>query len=164
MPTMDRFIEVLHERLPDATLSLDRPEKGGGSWWLDASLGDHSLVVEWKPSMGFGVSSLPSEGFGDGPDEFYDDEEEALGRVKHLLRTGERTKPAHQLALKRLREACQVTQTELARSMKVAQGAVSKLERRVNPSVTMLREWVRALGGELELVARFGDRRLKIEV
>src|SRR4051812_11426491 len=133
--TMDRFLQKLCDRVPDATFEMDRPERGGGSWWLDATRGHQSLVVEWKPSMGFGVSSLPSDGFGEGPDEFFDDEEEALGRVEHLLRSEERTRPAQQLALKRLREACQVTQTQLAESMQVTQGAISKIEHKANPSL-----------------------------
>ena len=46
----------------------------------------------------------------------------------------------------------------------LTQGAISKIERKANPSLATLREWVKALGGELELVAHFGDRSLKIDV
>jgi hypothetical protein len=164
MTTMERFMEHLRERVSEAKLELDRPEQGGGSWWLDASMGRRALTIEWAPSMGFGVSSLPGEGFGEGPDEFYDDEEEALARVERLLRSGGRTKHAAQMALKRLREACHVSQTELAHRMKMTQGAVSKLERSPNPSVTVLREWVRALGGDLEIRATFKRGNVKVSV
>jgi DNA-binding XRE family transcriptional regulator len=164
MTTMDRFLHLLQERVPEAKLELDRPEQGGGTWWLDVSSGKRALTVEWTPSMGFGVSSLPSEGFGEGPDEFFDDEAQALARVEHLLRTGEHTRPPAEMALKRLREACHVSQTELATRMKMTQGAVSKLERNADPSVALLREWVRALGGDLEILATFKRGSVKVDV
>lgn len=159
---MERFAVALAAGLPRAKLSLDRPERGGGSWWLDATLGTRAVTIEWKPSMGFGVSSLPSEGFGDGPDEFFDDEKSALARVAHLLRTGKRTQVASQLALKRLRETCRVSQVQLAERMNTTQGAISKLERNPNPSVATLRDWVEALGGDLEIRARFGEDTVKV--
>ncbi len=164
MTTMEQFLEQLKERLPQAKLELDRPEHGGGSWWLDARLNKHVLTVEWRPSMGFGVSSLPGAGFGEGPDEFFDSIEEASARVEHLLKTGERTQPARELALKRLREACHVSQKDLAERMNITQGAVSKIERSPNPSVSMLREWVRALGGNLEIRAQFGSESVKVGI
>ena len=164
MTTMAQFLEALQKRLPDAELELDRPEHGGGSWWLDARFRRHALTVEWKASMGFGISSLPSDGFGDGPDEFFDDEKEALARVEHLLRSGKRTQQSSELELKRLREACHVSQAELAERMKLTQGAISKIEHSPNPSVSVLRQWVRALGGDLEISARFGKRNVKVNV
>jgi DNA-binding XRE family transcriptional regulator len=164
MKAMEQFLELLQERVPQGRFDLDRPEQGGGSWWLDARLGKQALTVEWRASMGFGVSSLPSVGFGDGPDEFFESAEEAALRVEHLLRSGERTRHAPELALKRLREACQLSQQDLAERMKITQGAVSKIERSPNPSLSMLREWVRALGGDLEIRARFGKDSVKVRV
>ncbi len=164
MTTMELFLAALQKRLPEAKLELDRPEHGGGSWWLDARFARHALTVEWKASMGFGISSLPSDGFGDGPDEFFDDEKEALARIEHLLRSGERTQQSSELALKRLREACNVSQAQLAERMKLSQGAISKIEHSPNPSVSILREWVKALGGDLEISARFGKRSVKVGV
>ena len=162
MTTMERFLHLLRERVPGAHFELDRPEMGGGSWWLDVSEGKRALTIEWKPTMGFGVSSLPSEGFGEGPDEFFTDEMEALVRVEHLLRTGERTSRPRELALKRLREACRMSQEQLAKRMRVAQGTVSKLERSPNPSLSTLREWAKALGGDLEVSIKFKNGDVKV--
>lgn len=56
-----------------------------------------------------------------------------------------------------LRKARRVTQTQLADRLKIRQGNVSRLERRDDMHVSTLREVVEALGGELEITARFPD-------
>jgi transcriptional regulator with XRE-family HTH domain len=55
-----------------------------------------------------------------------------------------------------------VTQTELAELMKVTQGAISQLEKRHDVLLSKLAEYVHALGGELELIARFPDADVRI--
>lgn len=59
------------------------------------------------------------------------------------------------LDLSELRNACRVTQEELAARLEVAQSNVSRLERRHDMLISTLREVVEALGGELHLVATF---------
>jgi DNA-binding Xre family transcriptional regulator len=61
------------------------------------------------------------------------------------------------MALADLREARAVTQVELAGRLGVNQGNVSRLERRNNLYLSTLQEYVAALGGDLQLVARFPD-------
>jgi hypothetical protein len=65
---------------------------------------------------------------------------------------------AEEMSLKDLRKAVGKTQTAIARRLKVGQDAVSKLEMRGDMYLSTLRGVVRAMGGELELVARFPDR------
>ncbi len=55
-----------------------------------------------------------------------------------------------------------VTQTELADLMKVTQGAISQLEKRHDVLLSNLAEYIRALGGKLELIARFPDTDVRI--
>ena len=62
-----------------------------------------------------------------------------------------------EMQLQELRKARHVTQVEVAKAMSVEQAAVSKLERRDDMYVSTLREYVKALGGELKLVASFPD-------
>ena len=62
-----------------------------------------------------------------------------------------------EMQLQELRKTRQVTQVEVAKAMNVEQAAVSKLERREDMYVSTLREYVKALGGELKLVASFPD-------
>lgn len=55
-----------------------------------------------------------------------------------------------------------VTQSELAELMDVTQGAISQLENRHDALLSKLAEYIHALGGELELIARFPDADVRI--
>jgi transcriptional regulator with XRE-family HTH domain len=61
------------------------------------------------------------------------------------------------MALHELREARERSQEQLARELKVGQPAVAKLERRADMYVSNLRRYIEALGGSLEITARFPD-------
>ncbi|MDI1343467.1 MAG: XRE family transcriptional regulator [Pseudolabrys sp.] len=61
------------------------------------------------------------------------------------------------LALHELRKVRTVSQRELADRLAVGQPAVAKLERRGDMYVSNLRRYVEALGGTLEIAARFPD-------
>ena len=67
-----------------------------------------------------------------------------------------------EMQLQELRKSRQVTQVEVAKAMNVEQAAVSKLERREDMYVSTLREYVKALGGELRLVASFPDADIQV--
>jgi len=60
--------------------------------------------------------------------------------------------------LKDLRHAVERTQQELAASLGVGQDTVSRIERRSDILLSTLRRYVEAMGGQLELVARFPNR------
>jgi transcriptional regulator with XRE-family HTH domain len=62
-----------------------------------------------------------------------------------------------EMPLDELREAREMTQAHLARVLKVNQAAVSKMERRTDMYVSTLQDFVRAMGGELKITARFPD-------
>jgi hypothetical protein len=62
------------------------------------------------------------------------------------------------LSLRELRRALRVTQTEVARRLKKGQEVISRMEQRQDMRLSTLRDYVRSLGGELELVCRFGSR------
>ncbi len=64
--------------------------------------------------------------------------------------------------LQELRKSRQVTQVDVARAMNIEQAAVSKLERREDMYLSTLRDYVRALGGELKLVASFPDVTIQV--
>ena len=67
-----------------------------------------------------------------------------------------------EMQLQELRKSRNVTQVDLAKVMKVEQAAVSKLERREDMYVSTLRDYVKALGGELKLVASFPDAEIQV--
>jgi len=93
-------IEELGERIrgevPRADIQIELPAEGDGVWFLTVKLGDPVLSVQWKAVDGFGLSSLPTEGLGDAPDERYSDFEDTASRVVHLLREGKRTQAGRQ--------------------------------------------------------------------
>jgi transcriptional regulator with XRE-family HTH domain len=66
------------------------------------------------------------------------------------------------IRLQALRKARHFTQTDMAAAMSVEQGSVSKLEHRDDMYVSTLRQYVRALGGELKLIASFPDADIQI--
>src|SRR5580658_4069198 len=67
-----------------------------------------------------------------------------------------------ELALYELRQARRRSQQELARVLKVQQPAIAKLEHRADMYVSNLRRYVEALGGTLEITARFPDGEVTI--
>src|SRR5260363_388637 len=46
-------------------------------------------------------------------------------------------------------------QVKLAQSLRVNQAAISKLEHRADMYISTLRDYIRAVGGDLEIIARF---------
>jgi len=59
------------------------------------------------------------------------------------------------LPLAELREAQELTQTELAKRLRVDQAAISKLEHRTDMLLSTLGEVIRGMGGELQINACF---------
>src|SRR5260370_8753076 len=56
-----------------------------------------------------------------------------------------------EMALEELRRVRKMTQVDLARNMGIAQGAVSKIEKRQDMHVGTLRKHIEAMGGSLQL-------------
>jgi len=66
------------------------------------------------------------------------------------------------MQLQELRRARGATQSRVAQAMGVEQATISKLEHRDDMYVSTLREYVKALGGELKLVASFPDADIRV--
>ena len=66
------------------------------------------------------------------------------------------------LAIGELRQRRGVTQADLAAALGVRQPNVSRIERQEDLFVSTLRDYVAALGGELELSAVFGQQRIPL--
>lgn len=62
-----------------------------------------------------------------------------------------------EMALQDLRKSRNLTQQELAKSLKVNQSALSKMEHQQDMNISTLRNIVQAMGGSLKLVATFPD-------
>ena len=64
--------------------------------------------------------------------------------------------------LRAMREMVGKTQVEAAEVAELTQGEISRAERRSDHLLSTLRRYVNALGGELEVVAHFGDKRIRL--
>ena len=62
------------------------------------------------------------------------------------------------MTLRQLRQACRLTQQKVAKSLRIGQEGVSKIERRSDLLISTLRDYVQAMGGQLSLVVEFPDR------
>ena len=67
-----------------------------------------------------------------------------------------------EMPLHELRRARGLSQKMLAEALQVQQPSVAKLERRTDMYISTLRSHIEAMGGELEVVARFPDGVVKI--
>ncbi len=65
---------------------------------------------------------------------------------------------AEEMTLRDLRKARKLTQVRLAKQLKITQDSVSRLEQRSDLLLSTLRKTVKAMGGNLSLVAEFPDR------
>jgi predicted transcriptional regulator len=69
---------------------------------------------------------------------------------------------AEEATLRQLREARERSQVEMAEKLHIKQAAVSKLERRTDMYLSTLRSYIEAMGGQLEIVARFPNQAVRI--
>lgn len=78
-------------------------------------------------------------------------------------RSRERTeKMLAEMPLQELRKARGLSQKTLAEILHVKQPSVAKLEHRTDMYISSLRNHIEAMGGELEITARFPDGSVKI--
>ena len=67
-----------------------------------------------------------------------------------------------EMPLNELRQARGLSQKMLAEVLHVQQPSIAKMERRTDMYLSTLRSHIEAMGGELEIVARFPDGSVKI--
>ncbi|MGH7310574.1 MAG: XRE family transcriptional regulator [Candidatus Rokuibacteriota bacterium] len=75
------------------------------------------------------------------------------------------TRKSHLLAempLHELRRARELSREQLAEDLGATQPEISKIERRTDMYVSTLRRFVEAMGGELEIIARFPDGTVRV--
>jgi hypothetical protein len=80
-----------------------------------------------------------------------------------VLGRGLRAQRGVHLTMRTLREAAGKTQTEVAQASMIDQGDISRLESRENLAecqISTLQRYIAALGGQLELVAAFGNKKI----
>ena len=83
---------------------------------------------------------------------------EARAQAQALYRQHLKEMPLHEL-----RKAQELSQEALAKALNINQAAVSKMERRTDMYISTLRNYIQAMGGELEIIATFPDGQVKID-
>jgi DNA-binding transcriptional regulator YiaG len=68
-----------------------------------------------------------------------------------------------EMALAEVRRAMKLSQEELAAILQINQASVAKMEKRTDMYIGTLRRFIQAMGGELDIVARFPDRQIRID-
>ena len=66
------------------------------------------------------------------------------------------------MPLQELRLARELSQAQLAKALDTTQPEVSKIEKRADMYVSTLRSYIQAMGGDLEIIARFPDGDVRI--
>ena len=65
---------------------------------------------------------------------------------------------AEEMSLQDLRRAHRLTQARVGKALQIGQDGVSRLEQRSDLLISTLRNYVEAMGGDLQLIASFPDR------
>jgi hypothetical protein len=67
-----------------------------------------------------------------------------------------------EMDLRAVRELAGKTQVEVAAEVEMTQSEVSRFEKRNDVRLSTLRRYIEALGGELEIAAVLGDKRVRL--
>jgi transcriptional regulator with XRE-family HTH domain len=65
---------------------------------------------------------------------------------------------AEEMSLRELRKARKLTQSRVAKALGITQDSVSRLEKRSDLLLSTLRKTIKAMGGDVRIVAQFPDR------
>ncbi len=71
---------------------------------------------------------------------------------------GSCSRTAEEMSLRELRKARKLTQTRVAKALGITQDSVSRLEKRSDLLLSTLRKTIKAMGGDVRIVAQFPDR------
>lgn len=106
--------------------------------------------------MGTGPSARGHRKFSEIRREVTAERRTRIDAIKHRMEAAER--------LFEIRKELGITQADVAEAMGISQGNVSTLEHREDALLSTVRAYIEALGGELELKARFGDREFPVSL
>ncbi len=154
----------LTRAFPTARITVDEPLVKGGVWSLDLFLSDYHLAVAWKKGKGFGIVSNDTHGYGEGADEVYETEENALPRIVELVANRRPTVSPEAVRLKELRQQRGLSQEELARRLGSKQASISRTEARSDFLLSTLKKHAEALGATLVVTMVFPDAEIELKL
>ena len=141
MNPIEGLRDALVKRFRDIATEIDPPADEAGLWQLDVRPGGGSpwVVVEWRPDLGFGVSTPGADDYGTKPDEIYANPKAAYDRVSQLILSGGRTEPPAAVRLAELRRLRRLSQAEVAGRAGIKQAAMARIEGRGDILLSTLR-------------------------
>jgi DNA-binding XRE family transcriptional regulator len=157
---IEQFKKLLSGILPQSRIKVEEPENPKGSYWLDVSMGKKLHTLEYRPGKGFGLFRNDAS-YGEGPTEIYLTAERAVQRLVQVLAS---VNDSAALSLKEIRELYGYSQVKLAKKIGVKQSALSRFETRNEYKLSTLVSNIKALGGKLEIRARFADSDVPISL
>jgi DNA-binding XRE family transcriptional regulator len=157
------FIKLIGHECEGTEVSVDSPRDPNGEYWLDISVQKFRTSVSFKPKRGFGVFVSDPEGYGERPDEIYARPGAVCARICQLVARTKDTRAKFSMHLRELRQIVGTSQVDLAAELDINQAAISRMENRADMHLSSLHEYVAAMGGELELRAKFKDFEARIE-
>ena len=155
------LIQHVSRLLPAAVPAAEPGGVKAGNWWVEIKCGPRAATVEWRPQRGFGVyGAVEAETYGEGPKEIYQGAPMAARRLVQLLSE----RKAGGSWLKTLRELHGVSQVDVATRLGIQQGNISKLERRSKVQLGTVVKLVAALGGSIEIRAKFPNAEFPLDL
>ena len=118
------------------------------------------------PGSDLDLIAPPSPGLHEPPiyinEDYLEDPESLWREIRRGFREREHRRVVQQLppvqSLSELRRSCGFSQERLAAHLKTNQARLSRVERRPDPRIDWLRDYVEALGGTLHILVRFPTR------
>lgn len=158
-----KFVDLLRKECPEARVDIDAPSDPNGEWMIDVVQGRFRTSVAWRSAFGFGIFTASDQGIGEGPDEIFRDADNACARLVQLMRRARGGAASEFMMLKELRQLRQTSQLDLAEAMQKDQAFISRLEGRDDMLLSSLVQYIEAMGGQLELRARFEKWEARID-
>jgi DNA-binding XRE family transcriptional regulator len=145
----ETFSKLVALLCPQASIEIEDGGEKTGNVWFDIEQDQIRVTAEWRPGLGIGIYHPEANAYGTSPQEVFPDVAMAGRRVRQLLEAKD-SKP-----LRMIRDLLELSQEEVADKLQVKQAAVSRLEARKDPKLQSIINAVKAMGGDIEVRARF---------
>lgn len=146
------------------TLAIDEPDDPAGEWWIDVQIAGFDATLAWRHGQGFGIFSGDDVGYGDKPNEIYRHPDFAAKRVVQMAELRSQGLVPGPLSLGDVRRLLNRPQTAVADTLGIGQAVISRLENRHDARLGTIIDYVKALGGEAQLVVQFEGFEAPIEL
>jgi hypothetical protein len=146
------------------TPAIDEPDDPAGEWWIDVQIAGFEVTLAWRHDQGFGIFSGDDVGYGDKPNEIYRQPDFAAKRVLQMAELRSQGLVPGPLSLGDVRRLLDQSQTAVADALGIGQAVISRLENRHDARLGTIIDYVKALGGEAQLVVRFDAFEAPIEL